>query len=81
MKTLEEGRLWAQQQKDSPKVEGAIKRSRSTLVVVPSARSLFFFPFCMEEDIRTDLISLDIQLDERDKKVGLFYFIIITTVN
>ncbi|KAL7933036.1 SNF2 family N-terminal domain-containing protein [Trichoderma chlorosporum] len=37
MKTIEDGQEWAKQQESGPKVEGAIKRSRSTLVVVPSA--------------------------------------------
>ena len=37
-KTLDDGKEWAQQQNDSAKGKAALKHSRSTLVVVPSAR-------------------------------------------
>ncbi|KAL6886290.1 SNF2 family N-terminal domain-containing protein [Trichoderma longibrachiatum] len=37
MRMLDDGRAWAQEQENNPRVEGAIKRSRSTLVIVPSA--------------------------------------------
>lgn len=38
MKTLDDGKEWAKQQENGAKVDEAIKRSRSTLVIVPSAR-------------------------------------------
>ena len=37
-KTLDDGKEWAQQQNDSAEGKAALKHSRSTLVVVPSAR-------------------------------------------
>lgn len=42
MKTLDDARLWAQQQENSPTTEEEVQRSRSTLVIVPSARLLIF---------------------------------------
>lgn len=44
-KTLDDGNEWAQQQTDSTEDKEALKHSRSTLVVVPSARTRppFFF--------------------------------------
>ncbi len=38
-KTLDDGNEWAQQQKDNAEDKDALKHSRSTLVVVPSART------------------------------------------
>jgi hypothetical protein len=47
MKTLDDGRLWAQQQESSAIDESEIRRSRSTLVIVPSARlSIFALESC-----------------------------------
>lgn len=40
MKTLDNGKLWAEQQENGDRVDETIKRSRSTLVIVPSARKL-----------------------------------------
>lgn len=42
MKTLDDGKSWAQQQESSATAEEEIQRSRSTLVIVPSARLLIF---------------------------------------
>lgn len=43
MKTLDDGREWVKQQENSATAEeGILKRSRSTLVIVPSARLLIF---------------------------------------
>ncbi|PNP50378.1 hypothetical protein THARTR1_08905 [Trichoderma harzianum] len=41
MKTLDTGKDWAEQQENSTKVDETIKRSRSTLVIVPSALLIF----------------------------------------
>ncbi|RFU78514.1 snf2 family domain-containing [Trichoderma arundinaceum] len=41
MKTLDDGKGWAHQQDDSTTVDGAIKRSRSTLIVVQSALLIY----------------------------------------
>lgn len=38
-KTVDDGNEWAQQQKDGVEDKEALKHSRSTLVVVPSART------------------------------------------
>ena len=38
-KTLDDGKEWAQQHNDSAEGKAALKHSRSTLVVVPSART------------------------------------------
>lgn len=38
MKMLDDGKTWAQQQVDGGIGEEEVKRSRSTLVIVPSAR-------------------------------------------
>lgn len=40
MKTLDYGKDWAEQQENGAKIDETIKRSRSTLVIVPSARKL-----------------------------------------
>lgn len=40
MKTLDDGKQWAKQQEHSTTDEEEIQRSRSTLVIVPSARLL-----------------------------------------
>ncbi|OTA02518.1 hypothetical protein A9Z42_0029100 [Trichoderma parareesei] len=37
MRLLDDGRTWAQEQENNPRVDGTLKRSRSTLVIVPSA--------------------------------------------
>ncbi|PTB66813.1 hypothetical protein BBK36DRAFT_1116970 [Trichoderma citrinoviride] len=37
MRMLDDGRTWAQEQENNARVEGAFRRSRSTLVIVPSA--------------------------------------------
>lgn len=43
MKTLDDGKEWVKQQEHSAtSEEGILKRSRSTLVIVPSARLLIF---------------------------------------
>lgn len=43
MKTLDDGKEWVKQQENSATAEeGILKRSRSTLVIVPSARLLIF---------------------------------------
>ncbi|KAL6818335.1 SNF2 family N-terminal domain-containing protein [Trichoderma sp. SZMC 28013] len=41
MKTLDDGKEWAKQQENGAKVDEAIKRSRSTLVIVPSALLIY----------------------------------------
>lgn len=40
MKTIDNGKEWAEQQETGAKVDEMVKRSRSTLVIVPSARKL-----------------------------------------
>ena len=67
-KTLDDGTEWAQQQKDSVEDKEAFKPSRSTLVVVPSARTRPSF-FISEGKPGTDLTSSHLQLDERNRKV------------
>lgn len=42
-KTLDDGNEWAQQHNDSAEDKEALKHSRSTLVVVPSARTRLSF--------------------------------------
>jgi hypothetical protein len=71
MKTLDDGQEWAQQQNEGVEGKKAPKYSRSTLVVVSSARTQPFFPF---KRLRTDCTSAYQQLDERNRKVNAFCF-------
>jgi hypothetical protein len=74
VKTLDDGKGWVQQQDNSISVAEPIKRSRATLVIVPSARLLFSFWNQIRDIWLTQLNSPCIQLDKRSRKVGLYVF-------
>ena len=67
--TLDDGNEWAQQQNNSAEEKEALKHSRSTLVVVPSARTRSFLSQ-QKEPPKTDLTSPHLQqLDGRNTNV------------
>ncbi len=71
-KTLDDGKEWAQQQNDCPEGKEALKYSRATLVVVPSARTrpyFYLFIYLSERKPRTNFTSSHLQLDKGNRQV------------
>lgn len=73
VKTLDVATEWAQKQESSATVEEEIQRSRSTLVIVPSARLLILTLDSIVCALwLTSSDSFGIQLDRRDRQVRFF---------
>ncbi|KAL7942560.1 SNF2 family N-terminal domain-containing protein [Trichoderma barbatum] len=70
MKTLHnDAEEWVQQQEHSPKVEDAIKRSRSTLVIVPSALLIYNWINEIKEHLRDGVKVIKYHSSDRPKDI------------
>ncbi|EHK18064.1 uncharacterized protein TRIVIDRAFT_44486, partial [Trichoderma virens Gv29-8] len=69
MKTLDDGKEWARQQENSPKVEEAIRRSRSTLVIVPSALLIYNWINEIKEHLKDGVKVIKYHSSDRPKSL------------
>ncbi|KAH0491045.1 hypothetical protein TgHK011_002491 [Trichoderma gracile] len=69
MRLLDDGRTWAQEQENNPRVDGAIKRSRSTLVIVPSALLVLNWVNEIEKHLKDGVTTIKYHGSNRPKDI------------